>query len=183
MVRSIVAPVACLALASSLRAQAPAAPRLAFDSTGTDTATCDDFLLRFLDFRADPIGGNGFLLRVSNRTGAARDFDPTALQAELRTGRRVRFLAGREVATQYLQGERLLGMDSEERARQQRDIEYDLRFSAGRVPAYGTMERFLALGWTREVRGDPARLLPVTVHCAQDRLGRIGLAPAHDQHH
>lgn len=173
--------LAVLAAAGSVaRAQAPA-PKLLFDSTRVDTATCDGLLIQFLDFRGDPIGGNGFVIRVMNRNPTPRDFDPTHFRVQLKSGRTVTALIGPDIASAYLQGSGGGGMDQSERMRMQLDITNDLKWRSGRVAANAAVDRFLALGWTRAVSGDPAELLPLTVYCGRVSLGRIG--PAAAAHH
>lgn len=162
--------------ASVASAQFP--QRLAFDSTRADTASCEGLRLRFLDFRADQTGGNGFVVRVRNLSQATRNFDPSHLRAQLGNGRTVSFLTAVNVAADYLQGSRVAGMDADERFRQQIDIQSDPRFRAGPIVTNSAEERFLALGWSRAVAGNPERLLPVTLFCGRESLGQISFVAA-----
>jgi hypothetical protein len=165
--------------ASVLFAQVP--QRLAFDSTHADTASCEELRIQFLDFRADQFGGNGFVVRVRNPTSAPHTFDPSHLRAQLKNGRMMTFLNGNNLAPEYLQGSRVSGVDNEERTRTQLDIQTEPRYRASPVRPNTAEERFLALGWSRQVTGDPAQLLPMTLFCGRDPLGQIGLAAA--DHH
>jgi hypothetical protein len=164
--------------ASVLFAQVP--QRLAFDSTGADTVSCEGLRLQFVDIRADPFAGTGFVVRVRNPSPASHVFDPSHLSARMNNGRTVTFLSGAEVASQYMQSQGNT-VDQEERVRMQRDIAADPRYRAGALPPNSAEVRFLALGWRRRVEGDPAQLLPMTLLCGRDPLGQIGLAAA--DHH
>ncbi|MDP3775039.1 MAG: hypothetical protein Q8Q85_12315 [Gemmatimonadales bacterium] len=170
-----------LASAPTVVAQAQdASRRLAFDSTRADTASCEGLLVQFRDFRADQFGGNGFLVHVRNPSPTARRFDPSHFRAQLRGGRTVSFLTGGRVASEYLEGSRISGMDAEERFRQQIDIQNDPRFQAGPIAANRAEVRFLALGWSRRVSGDPRQILPMTLLCGSEPLGQINfVAEAH----
>ncbi|MBI1723116.1 MAG: hypothetical protein HYR48_04325 [Gemmatimonadetes bacterium] len=165
--------------ASVASAQVP--QRLAFDSTQADTVSCEGFRLQFVDFRADQTGGNGFVVRVRNSSSATRNFNPSHLRAHLKSGRTVSFLTGGSVASEYLEGSRVSGMDAEERFRQQMDIQNDPRFQAGPIAANSAEVRFLALGWSRRVSGDPQQILPVTLWCGSEPLGQISFVTA--EHH
>jgi len=167
------------ASASVLLAQVPQ-QRLAFDSTGADTASCEGLRLQFIDIRPDPFAGVGFVVRLRNFSPAPQAFNPSHLSARMSSGRTVTFLSGAEVASQYMQSQGST-VDQEERVRMQRDIAADPRYRVGRVAPTSAEERFLALGWRRRVEGDPAQLLPMTLLCGRDTLGQIGLAAA--DHH
>jgi hypothetical protein len=162
-------------------AQAPPAPRLAFDSSGADTATCQGIHLTFQAFRNDPVAGNGFQVTIRNRSDERQNFDPTRFRAVLPSGRRVSFLGAGDISSQFLQGPRAAALDTDERFRQQQDILRDPRFRSGAVLPSSGGDRFLALGWTRTVSGDPSRLLPMTLFCGDQRLGLIGPAGAEQQ--
>ena len=168
-----------LAAAASVSAALAQAPqRLAFDSSRADTASCEGFLVQFVDFRGDQIAGNGFAVRVRNQSLAARSFDPSHLRAQLKSGRTVSFLIADIVAAEYLEGQRSL--DADERFRTQLDIQRDPRLRAGTVPASAAEERFLALGWSRPVRGAPQQMLPLSLFCGREPMGSINfLAEAH----
>ena len=175
---------ALLLLATVLTAVAlaQAAPqRLAFDSTHADTASCEGLLVQFRDFRADQFGGNGFLVQVRNPSPTTRRFDPSHLRAQLRGGRTTTFLTGFDLAAEYLQGSRVSGMDAEERFRQQIDIQNEPRFQAGAIAANSAEVRFLALGWSRRVSGDPQQILPMTLLCGSEPLGQISFVT--EAHH
>ncbi len=166
------------ASASALCAQLPQ-PRLAFDSTHADTASCEGLRLQFMDIRPDQFAGIGFLVRVRNTSPTPQTFDPTHLSARM-NGRNVTFLSGADVASQYMQYQGNT-VDQEERVRMQRDISLDPRYRVGPVQPNSAREGFLALGWRRRVEGDPAQVLPVMLLCRRDTLGNIGLAAA--DHH
>jgi opacity protein-like surface antigen len=174
--RSVFAVVLVGATASVLFAQVP--QRLAFDSTHADTATCNGLRVQFLDFRADQYGGNGFVVRVRNPSSASQVFNPAHLSFQLKNRRTLTFLTGRDIGGQYLEGSRVGGMDTEERFRTQLDIQSEPRYKASPVSPNSSEERFLALGWSRSVTGDPAQLLPTTLFCGRDTLGQIGFVVA-----
>lgn len=171
-----------LASAPTVVAQAQdASRRLAFDSTRADTASCEGLLVQFRDFRADQFGGNGFLVQVRNPSPTTRRFDPSHLRAQLRGGRTMTFLTGFDLAAEYLQGSRIAVMDNDERSRLMRDIQSDPRYRAGAIVANSGEERFLALGWSQRVSGNPVQMLPVTLWCGREPMGQINFVA--ETHH
>jgi hypothetical protein len=165
----------------SLAQEAPPTRRLAFDSTAADTARCGELLYQFVEIRQDPVAGNGFRVLVRNRSTDRIDYDPRQFRARLKTGREVSFLSAEEVATEALDPERSRGMSNDEREQVRRDILVDPRLRRGAVQRGSIAEKFLVLGWGRQVRGEPGALLPITILCNRQPLGRVDFAA--EPHH
>lgn len=179
---------ACAALAiAGLSATAPPAEaqvpagagrRLAFDSTNADTIMCGELHFQFMEVRGDPVAGNGFRVLVRNRSPNRANYDPGQFRGQLPSGRQVSFLSAPDVAAQYLDPGRAQGLSNDERVNLRRDIETDNRLRSGPVQPNSMIEKFLALGWSRQVSGDPAALLPINLSCARQPIGRLGFAAA-----
>jgi hypothetical protein len=168
--------IAVWAQAAPAQVTGAAARRLVLDSTNADTVVCGELHYQFMEIRGDPVAGNGFRVMVRNRTPNRLNFDPTQFRAQLPTGRQVSFLSAPDVAAQYLDPGRSQGLSNDDRVNLRRDIETDTRLRSGPIQPNSMAEKFLALGWSRPVTGDPASLLPMALTCSRQPIGRLGFA-------